>query len=146
MPPVGTAKADQDTAAAAKAKAVATLQRLFFEEMSKGGQDASGAAARALLRLSEAPQQEPESTPEMREKPVVHMVPPPEVEVQAEAPVPETNASALEPQRQLGDSSSSVLSQQISALGSRPIVPRRPSENTNGLRRPRVLSRVAVRS
>jgi len=120
--------------------------------MSKGGQDASGAAARALLRLSEAPQQEPECTPEVREKPVVHMVPPPEVEVQAEAPVPETNASALEserhwqPQRQLGDSNSSVLSQQISALGSRPIVPRRPSENTNGFRRPRVLSRVAVRS
>lgn len=37
----------------AKARAVAALQRLFFEELS-GGQDASGAAARALLRLNAA--------------------------------------------------------------------------------------------
>jgi len=54
-PPTGTAKADDAAGAVAKARAVAALQRLFFEEMSKQGQDANGAAARALLRLSEAP-------------------------------------------------------------------------------------------
>lgn len=54
-PPTGTVKADDAAAAKAKAAAVAALQRLFFEEMSKNGQDANGAAARALLRLSEAP-------------------------------------------------------------------------------------------
>lgn len=54
-PPTGTSKADVAAGAEAKARAVAALQRLFFEEMAKNGQDASGAAARALLRLSEAP-------------------------------------------------------------------------------------------
>jgi len=54
-PPTGTDKADSAAAAAAKAKAVSALQRLFFEEMSKNGGDASGAAALALRRLSEAP-------------------------------------------------------------------------------------------
>jgi len=41
-----------DDAARAKARAVAALQKLFFEEVAKG-KDASGAAAAALLRLSE---------------------------------------------------------------------------------------------
>lgn len=54
-PPTGTSKADDAAGAAAKARAVAALQRLFFEEIAKNGQDANGAAARALLRLSEAP-------------------------------------------------------------------------------------------
>lgn len=54
-PPTGTDKADGAAAAAAKARAVSALQRLFFEEMSKNGGDASGAAALALRRLSEAP-------------------------------------------------------------------------------------------
>jgi hypothetical protein len=54
-PPTGTAKADGAAASTAKAVAVAALQRLFFEEMAKNGQDANGAAARALLRLSETP-------------------------------------------------------------------------------------------
>lgn len=55
VPPTGTSKADEAAGATAKARAVAALQRLFFEEMGKNGQDANGAAARALLRLSEAP-------------------------------------------------------------------------------------------
>eukprot|EP00928_Gymnodinium_smaydae_P100070 TRINITY_DN9726_c0_g1_i1.p2 TRINITY_DN9726_c0_g1~~TRINITY_DN9726_c0_g1_i1.p2 ORF type:complete len:340 (-),score=48.44 TRINITY_DN9726_c0_g1_i1:93-1034(-) len=42
------------SAAHAKARAVAALQRLFFEELAKG-QDANGAAANALLRLSDPP-------------------------------------------------------------------------------------------
>lgn len=54
-PPHGTDKADASAALAAKAKAVATLQRLFFEEMAKNCHDANDAAARALLRLSEVP-------------------------------------------------------------------------------------------
>eukprot|EP00441_Pelagodinium_beii_P019839 CAMPEP_0197657364 /NCGR_PEP_ID=MMETSP1338-20131121/44580_1 /TAXON_ID=43686 ORGANISM="Pelagodinium beii, Strain RCC1491" /NCGR_SAMPLE_ID=MMETSP1338 /ASSEMBLY_ACC=CAM_ASM_000754 /LENGTH=198 /DNA_ID=CAMNT_0043233711 /DNA_START=65 /DNA_END=661 /DNA_ORIENTATION=- len=37
-----------------KARAVAVLQRLFFEELAKG-QDANGAAAQALRRLMEQP-------------------------------------------------------------------------------------------
>ncbi|CAE8653224.1 unnamed protein product, partial [Polarella glacialis] len=41
-----------EDAALAKARAVALLQRLFFEELSKG-QDANGAAASALRRLTE---------------------------------------------------------------------------------------------
>jgi len=58
MPPP-SAKAEDVPSAMAKAKAVATLQKLFFEEMAKGGQDASGAAARALLRMNEAAPQAP---------------------------------------------------------------------------------------
>jgi len=54
-PPTGTTKADDAAGAAAKARAVAALQHLFFEEMQKNGQDANEAAARALLRLSEVP-------------------------------------------------------------------------------------------
>jgi len=38
---------------AAKIQAVASLQRLFFEEVARGG-DANAAAAKALLRLAEA--------------------------------------------------------------------------------------------
>lgn len=54
MPPTGTAKADaSNVSAAAKARAIASLQRLFFEEMAKGGGDANSAAAMALRRLSE---------------------------------------------------------------------------------------------
>lgn len=60
MPPP-SANAEDVPSAMAKAKAVATLQKLFFEEMAKGGQDASGAAARALLRMNEAAPQAPVS-------------------------------------------------------------------------------------
>lgn len=55
VPPTGTDKADEEAAATAKMRAVAALQRLFFEEMARGGQDANEAAARALRRLTEAP-------------------------------------------------------------------------------------------
>lgn len=55
IPAIGTSQADEKAVAQAKMTAVATLQRLFFEEMSKGGVEANDAAARALLRLSEAP-------------------------------------------------------------------------------------------
>lgn len=54
VPTIGTAKADEEAVQQVKAKAIATLQRLFFEEMVKPGQDANGAAAHALLRLGEA--------------------------------------------------------------------------------------------
>merc|ERR1719282_136189 len=47
-----------EAAALAKARAVASLQKLFFEELSRG-QDANGAAARALLRLTEQPTEPP---------------------------------------------------------------------------------------
>merc|ERR1719379_1129180 len=93
MPPTGTSKADSDAAAAAKAKAVATLQRLFFEEMAKGSQDPSGAAAKALLRLSEVPPQSAESSPKNMPAASIAMAPPPEVEVPAEAPEPDMVAS-----------------------------------------------------
>jgi len=56
VPPTGTAKADASNAdALAKARAIASLQRLFFEEMSKGGHDANSAAVAALRRLSDMP-------------------------------------------------------------------------------------------
>mmetsp|Transcript_27750 Transcript_27750/g.61245 ORF Transcript_27750/g.61245 Transcript_27750/m.61245 type:complete len:200 (-) Transcript_27750:202-801(-) len=57
-PPASAAGAEvdpaqnQDKTAAAKARAVASLQRLFFEELARG-QDANGAAASALVRLTE---------------------------------------------------------------------------------------------
>lgn len=54
-PPTGTAKADDAAGTFAKARAVAALQRLFFEEMGKGGQDANAAAAAALRRLNDVP-------------------------------------------------------------------------------------------
>jgi len=55
VPATGTCKADEEAATAAKKKAIVTFQRLFFEEIAKGEQDANDAAARALLRLSESP-------------------------------------------------------------------------------------------
>lgn len=141
MPPTGTAKANDDAAAAAKAKAVATLQRLFFEEIAKGSQDPSGAAARALLRLSEAPQRQADSA-EIVKPASIAMVPPPEMELPAEMPDPHV------PEVQCEDGSRhNMLAQQVAALEARPVVPRRPSEQLNGARRPapRGLSRVAVR-
>lgn len=51
VPPTGTSQSDEQ--ALAKARAVASLQRLFFEEMAKGGHDANSAAAAALRRLTE---------------------------------------------------------------------------------------------
>eukprot|EP00929_Paragymnodinium_shiwhaense_P007758 TRINITY_DN111674_c0_g1_i1.p1 TRINITY_DN111674_c0_g1~~TRINITY_DN111674_c0_g1_i1.p1 ORF type:complete len:413 (+),score=56.50 TRINITY_DN111674_c0_g1_i1:71-1240(+) len=59
VPPTGTAKSDEEAALRAKSRAVSMLQKLFFEEMASGGQDANGAAARALLRLTEASTSEP---------------------------------------------------------------------------------------
>jgi len=56
VPPTGTEKADAVATVAAKARAIAMLQRLFAEEMASGGQDANAAAAAALRRLNEAPQ------------------------------------------------------------------------------------------
>lgn len=60
VPATGTSKANQEASATAKASAVAALQRLFFEEMVKGGGDPNGAAARALRRLTEEPVAETE--------------------------------------------------------------------------------------
>jgi len=53
MPPTGTEKANCSATSEAKARAVALLQKLFFEEMAKGGHDANSAAAAALRRLGE---------------------------------------------------------------------------------------------
>lgn len=137
MPPTGTSKADKDAAAVAKAKAVAMLQQLFFQEMAKGSQDPSGAAARALLRLSEAPQSPAECSPEVTKAAPIAMAPPPEVEVPAEAPEVEAEAEAQAERH-------SPMFQQVP--GARPFMPQRPTERI-GTRRPRALSRVvAVRS
>jgi len=57
VPPTGTDKADDQARITAKARAVATLQKLFFEEMAKGNTDANSAAASALRRLAELPQE-----------------------------------------------------------------------------------------
>lgn len=54
MPPSGTQQSDAcNAAAAAKARAIVSLQRLFFEEMAKGGHDPNSAAISAWRRLSE---------------------------------------------------------------------------------------------
>merc|ERR1719162_1243092 len=54
MPPSGTRQSDAcNQAAAAKARAIVSLQRLFFEEMAKGGHDPNSAAISAWRRLSE---------------------------------------------------------------------------------------------
>jgi len=54
MPPSGTRQSDAcNQAAAAKARALVSLQRLFFEEMAKGGHDPNSAAISAWRRLSE---------------------------------------------------------------------------------------------
>lgn len=151
MPPTGTNKADGDAAAAAKARAVAALQRLFFEEMAKGGTDASGAAARALKRLSEAPQTK-ENTPPSDERAdaetvpraAISLSPPPEVELPAERPDTPVEEPTAEERAAVG-LQNSHLSQQVAALAARPAVPRRP-ELSCGRRRPRPASRVAVRN
>lgn len=141
MPPTGTAKADIDAATQAKAKAIATLQKLFFEEMAKGGQDASGAAANALLKLSQVPL-EPVARAEAAPS-KARLQAPPEIEIPVEAPEPEPEV--------LADRSSEILVQQVAALAARPVVPRRPAHDesigmASGRRRPRPASRVAVRT
>lgn len=151
MPPTGTAKADGDAANDAKAKAVATLQRLFFEEMAKGGQDASGAAAKALLRMSEAPQEPMEYAPEVTTPAPCRrlMLPPPEVEIPSEAPEvsPEPETEVPEVERPAEVARYGYHSQPVPVLeAGRPIVPRRPCESMGSIRRPRALSRVAVRN
>jgi len=144
MPPIGTSKADIDAAAHAKARAVATLQRLFFEEMAKGSEDASGAAAKALLRLSQAPQELAAAEPRIAAtSSKARLQPPAEIEIPLEAPEPEAKAPPA--------SSCDILAQQVAALAARPVVPRRPAHDENigmapGRRRPRPASRVAVRS
>lgn len=146
LPPTGTSKADGNAAASAKARAVATLQRLFIEEMAKGDTDASGAAARALRRLSEVPQDDRTSddkpTADTAAKAPILMSAPPEVEVPAERPDTPVDEAAKDV---AADHPSSHLSQQVAALAARPAVPRRP-EPVCGPRRPRPASRVAVRS
>jgi len=141
LPPTGTVKSDSEATAQAKARAVAVLQRLFMEEMAKGGQDPNAAAAKALLRLSETPRQQP-SEPDCVSPPAepakVLLQPPPEIEVPAEAPEPTSEAAPESTARE-------TLSQQVAALAARPVVPRRPALD-DGRRRPRPASRVAVRS
>mmetsp|Transcript_112551 Transcript_112551/g.199508 ORF Transcript_112551/g.199508 Transcript_112551/m.199508 type:complete len:358 (-) Transcript_112551:282-1355(-) len=151
LPPTGTNKADGDAAAAAKARAVATLQRLFFEEMAKGDTDASGAAARALKRLSEAPQTKEQNSPsdekaaaESAPRAAISLSPPPEVELPAERPDTPVEEPTAE-DRSAAEVQNSHLSQQVAALAARPAVPRRP-ELSCGRRRPRPASRVAVRN
>lgn len=147
LPPTGTSKADDNAAASAKARAVTALQRLFFEEMAKGDTDASGAAARALRRLSEVPQDAAQSSP-VDQTPVaddvprtaVALSPPPEVELPAERPDTPDQEPAVAEASAAGPPSSH-LSQQVAALASRPAMPRRP-ELPCGHRRPRPTSRV----
>jgi len=151
MPPTGTSKADADAAASAKARAVATLQRLFFEEVAKVGQDPNGAAARALLRLSEVSQQEVSPTSEEVKVSHVPLVPPPEMEVPVEMP----DSDVQDPE--MCCTSQLVSIRDVQALDAwmkeeapeaSPAVPRRPSEKSTGARRPapRGLSRAAVRN
>mmetsp|Transcript_99911 Transcript_99911/g.213923 ORF Transcript_99911/g.213923 Transcript_99911/m.213923 type:complete len:338 (-) Transcript_99911:256-1269(-) len=130
VPPTGTVKADEDAAALAKARAVAALQRLFFEEMAKGGQDANGAAAAALRRLSEVPSQAP-APGAMAAAPVAApRAPTAQVILEIEAEAPEASPPSL--------------------AGSRQVVaaPRRPSSPVLGRKRrpcPSV-SRVAIQA
>lgn len=57
-PPVTSVKIGDgiDERARAQSRAIAALQKMFFEEMASGNQDANSAAAAALRRLSEATQ------------------------------------------------------------------------------------------
>jgi len=149
MPPTGTEKANADAAALAKARAVATLQRLFFEEVAKAGQDPSGAAARALLRLSEVSQQPVSPISEDVKVSHVPMVPPPEMEVPAEMPDSEVHDPEMSCTSQLvsiRDVQALDAWMQEAAPEASPAVPRRPSEKSTGARRPapRGLSRAAV--
>lgn len=75
LPPASLATPRVDDAAStlAKAKAVAALQKLFFEEMAKGGQDPSGAAARALRRLNDAGQEDVVISSSSCCKPAMHV-------------------------------------------------------------------------
>jgi hypothetical protein len=58
MPPTGSAKTEEanNERARAQARAIAALQKLFFEEMACGAHDANSAAAAALRRLTEGSQ------------------------------------------------------------------------------------------
>lgn len=153
-PPTGTVKADDAASAHAKAKAVAALQRLFFEEMARNGQDANGAAARALRRLSEAP-----SSPSA---PAAQAAPASRVEVAPRAPARDDDeeAPAVEeeaPARRMPAedawacmASSGLLAEDMfearplaeaaacpdAGLHRGPVVPRRPDAPTEGRRRP----------
>jgi len=123
VPPIGTAKADEEARARSKAAAVAALQRLFFEEMAKGGQDANGAAARALMRLSEAPQAPTTLTNRDARAPIVDALEAPPV--QGLLSEPGAVGGAEGPLDTSAEANS--VSQLVEPLAARPIVPRCPS-------------------
>jgi hypothetical protein len=139
LPPTGTTKADDNATMTAKSRAVAALQRLFFEEMAKGGQDASGAAAAALRRLTEVPMTE---APQSEATSVVVA----NTAVSASS-YTVTHEEPATP-RDIGqnDAAEEPLLQQVAALNARPVVPRRPSSVDVRRRRPVgcVRSRVPV--
>jgi len=102
-----------------RAGAVAALQKLFFEEMSRcGGQDANGAAARALLRLTEI--SAGESSAPLAQHASAGQV------------ASDVLPASASPQKAAGTS----LSQQLAALGDRPSAPHCPSPMAGRRRRP----------
>lgn len=143
VPPTGTAKADGEAAAQAKAKAVALLKRYFAEEMAKGGQDANEAAARALRRLNEAPR-EPGAT-----APAAEPAPP-----ERGAPSPGPAAKSAVPRSPGAGASAADAGASLARGGARAKQPseaersgaRRPSPVPGRLRRPSPMARPTVRS
>lgn len=129
-----------------RARAVARLQQLFFEEMrAGGGQDANGAAARALLRLNEQQAASRASSPCAGSRPP------------NAAPFPTMDLSRARPEATPSSASSSVVPAgsevpraPVSPAGPAPAVaklPRRPAPLGDGSRRrPSPLVRVAVQN
>lgn len=128
-PPTGTTKADDAAGAAAKARAVAALQHLFFEEMQKNGQDANEAAARALLRLSEVPtSQTARSTTPSSE--AASPLTPHSSSCDEEAP----DAVEEAPAKPLPTQSAKHIVASVSST-SEPVLPRRPAASVEGRRK-----------
>jgi hypothetical protein len=133
MPPTGTAKADDSATMQAKSRAIAALQRLFFDEMAKnGGTDASGAAAAALRRLSEVPMTDPFLTESSSLA---------NTSAASAAPTEEASAPLASDRRgddeahQRNAAEGDALVRQAAALNSRPVIPRRPSSSVDSRRR-----------
>lgn len=165
-PAVGTTKADDVAGSLAKARAVAALQRLFFEEMAKNGQDANDAAARALRRLSEAPSGPAAPAAQIAPAASVEVaLPAPMQEDDEEAPAAIEEAPAVRGKAETSGWASMALSGllaedmfeepacqdlgldcPVATMASRPAVPRRPEAPAAGRQRPLRAPRVKVGS
>lgn len=143
VPPTGTPKADE-AAARHKASAVATLQKLFFEEMSKGCGDANEAAARALRRLTWGPTPDAaDAANSSLELGGTSVAKARQAEVCSEILEVGEEATPCAPATETATSADAMATAGIAARPTMPVMPQRPKDTIGRRRRPSPYVRVA---